>query len=34
MLGEGGGAHQYTYILPKNPGTQIIFPSQVTTLIK
>ena len=29
MLGEGSPGHQYTYILPKNPTTQIIFPNQV-----
>jgi len=30
MLGEGSPGHQYTYILPKNPTTQIIFPNQAT----
>jgi len=30
MLGEGSPGQQYTYILPKNPTTQIIFPNQAT----
>lgn len=30
MLGENSPGQQYTYILPKNPSTQIIFPNQAT----